>query len=303
MDEKVLLRKCEGCKEPFKQAPGCVRFCSPNCRRLRHGHARVGACSVEFSAWAAMNARYRTAGLVVQEWTTDFSVFIKDMGHKPVSLARLDRPDRSKPYGPANCRWLVGGRGKSPARTILKRCAQCSKAFTVNAHEVKRGKAGTYCSKTCVNHARRYKRTPPADRFWLKVKKAGADECWIWIGARYPSGYGKLADDWRDGPMPAHRFSYKLHHGPIPEGLHVMHSCDNRPCVNPRHLSVGTCLDNMRDKVFKNRSYRKLPAGAVRAIRQQAAQGVAKKELATLHQVHISTIYKIVSGRQRAQIL
>lgn len=87
-------------------------------------------------------------------------------------------------------------------------------------------------------------------RFWSKVRKS--DECWIWIAGRYfPAGYGQFFLDGRD--MRAHRTSWTIVHGPIPDGLWVLHKCDNPPCVRPDHLFLGTRSDNMRDCVSKGR--------------------------------------------------
>lgn len=93
---------------------------------------------------------------------------------------------------------------------------------------------------------------PLAERFWTKVQKA--DGCWRWTGHRCPAGYGKIWGGPEIGkPVGAHRVSYELHHGPIPKGAVVMHSCDNPECCNPEHLSLGTDADNARDKVLKGR--------------------------------------------------
>lgn len=93
---------------------------------------------------------------------------------------------------------------------------------------------------------------PLADRFWAKVQKAGPDDCWPWLASRMPKGYGKLGIA-STTPKLAHRVSWELHYGPIPEGLFVCHRCDNPPCVNPAHLFLGTCTDNLRDMVAKGR--------------------------------------------------
>lgn len=88
-------------------------------------------------------------------------------------------------------------------------------------------------------------------RFWAKVNKNTTNGCWEWIGHCYSTGYGMLTvkmDTWA-----AHRISYKIHNGPIPSGLYVLHTCDNTICVNPDHLWLGSHLDNMRDMDSKGR--------------------------------------------------
>jgi hypothetical protein len=90
-------------------------------------------------------------------------------------------------------------------------------------------------------------------RFWMRIDKSAAGGCWVWTAARGDHGYGTLQGD-NGRTVGAHRFSYELHNGAIPAGLVVMHSCDNPPCVNPAHLSVGTHADNARDMVLKGRS-------------------------------------------------
>jgi hypothetical protein len=98
-----------------------------------------------------------------------------------------------------------------------------------------------------------------AERFWARVDKSGEpDTCWPWTGAK--SGeYGALAvlDEngaWRR--RPAHRVSYELVNGAIPNGMLVCHRCDNPPCVRPDHLFLGTHKDNSDDKVAKGRNRR-----------------------------------------------
>jgi hypothetical protein len=96
------------------------------------------------------------------------------------------------------------------------------------------------------------KPVPFLDRFWSRVAEGEPDECWEWIGARGPQGYGMFQVKIRMARR-AHRISYELAHGPIPEGMQVLHRCDNPPCVNPAHLRLGTARDNTYDMLAKGR--------------------------------------------------
>ena len=100
---------------------------------------------------------------------------------------------------------------------------------------------------------------PVKDRFWGKVEKngpvpehrPGLGRCWIWLGARIENDYGVVRVNGKNNG--AHRISWELTNGPIPEGLWALHHCDNPPCVNPSHLFLGTNTDNQRDCVSKGR--------------------------------------------------
>lgn len=78
--------------------------------------------------------------------------------------------------------------------------------------------------------------------------------CWIWMGSIKPNGYGNSKVEKTRASEMAHRKSYRLHEGPVPEGLLVLHKCDVRCCVNPDHLFLGTYSDNLNDMVAKGRN-------------------------------------------------
>lgn len=102
-----------------------------------------------------------------------------------------------------------------------------------------------------MTHTQHWRRSI-ADRFWEKVDRSNPDGCWEWqASTNVDHGYGQFT--WDGTVMRSHRVAYTISVGPIPKGKHVMHSCDNRKCCNPAHLSVGTHQDNMRDRTQKGR--------------------------------------------------
>ncbi len=89
------------------------------------------------------------------------------------------------------------------------------------------------------------------DRFWSKVDIRSPDECWPWTAGKSPEGHGRFKADGVD--LRASRIVCELTHGPIPDGLFVLHSCDNPPCCNPAHLSPGTPRRNQVEAVERGR--------------------------------------------------
>jgi len=123
----------------------------------------------------------------------------------------------------------------------------------------------TYAYGLCKKHYRRVKKhgDPNAsyctrgtleERFWRKVQKTEHDLCWIWSGSKNKKGYGRLGSGGKKQKYYlAHRVSYTINKGEIPEGLYVLHSCDNPSCVNPNHLRVGTGSENIKEAYDKGR--------------------------------------------------
>lgn len=89
----------------------------------------------------------------------------------------------------------------------------------------------------------------PNARFDAKVVRS--DNCWEWTGSRNDFGYGLFY--LKGDQVRAHRYSYERAFGAVPDGLYVLHKCDNPKCVRPDHLFLGTLVDNSRDMVSKGR--------------------------------------------------
>lgn len=133
------------------------------------------------------------------------------------------------------------------------------------------------------------------ERFWSKVDKSG--DCWEWTASCGQTGYGQfwLNNTARRAP----RVAWELTRGEIPSGLHVLHTCDNRSCVNPAHLFLGTNYDNVLDKMSKGRHVAhkgelcgasKLTLEQVRYIRYSSAKA---RNLAEVFKVSRQNIHSI----------
>ena len=142
---------------------------------------------------------------------------------------------------------------------------------------------------------------PVAARFWEKVDKRGPDECWPWIGTPGKRGYGAFKAGGR--MFIAHRIAWELAHGPIPQGMCVLHRCDNPPCVNVHaHLFLGTSAENNTDRHIKGRDAdrrgekgggAKLTESDVRSILAFLAEGMTQREAAKAFNIHFATVNDI----------
>lgn len=132
-------------------------------------------------------------------------------------------------------------------------------------------------------------------------------ECIEWGGSIGRDGYGKVKHNGKT--IRAHRASFMVNRGEIPRGMLVCHSCDNRRCVNHRHMFLGTVMDNYNDMVSKGRNRvpsgdghynAKIPDSSVADIVLMRSHGRKLRDIASIYGVSIATICDICKGRTRA---
>lgn len=154
-----------------------------------------------------------------------------------------------------------------------------------------------------------YKDKETIFQYYVPKEQLNEAECWEWQGDRFHNdgikNYGKL--QFKKTCTGAHRFSYELHYGQIPEGLIICHKCDNPPCVNPHHLFAGTYSDNMFDASkkgrlfvgkYENGSNAKLLNSDVKHIRKLHTEGMSPKEIAEYYPiVSYAHIWRVATNK------
>lgn len=142
------------------------------------------------------------------------------------------------------------------------------------------------------------------ERFAMKieVKPTSDDPCWLWTDRPDKQGYGRFRFPRKN--MAAHRVSFLIFNGPIPDNMFVLHRCDNPLCVHPGHLFLGTQTDNMADKKAKGRNLigshhqnSRLNEAAVATIKELLRQGMPQMQIARRFNISQTTICHISTGQ------
>lgn len=201
-----------------------------------------------------------------------------------------------------------------------KSCRQCGKEFSITYNVTREyWKRRKFCSHKCSTDWTRGKRRPTfgkplkslEKRFWNKVDRRSPSECWNWVGALEKSGYGYLGNTMRQGAIKAHRLSYEIHIGKIPAGMCVCHMCDNRQCVNPTHLFLGTRTDNNHDRDRKGRTNKmygesnpkaKLTNANVVLIREMRNSGMTQQSIADRFGISQNAVSRILNRKTWTEV-
>lgn len=208
---------------------------------------------------------------------------------------RIESNQSSLKVGQKRYRWtIIEDVSHKYERRYWKCRCECGVEREIRENALIEGK-----SRSCGRHERKSGQTQKDhDRFWSQV--VTGDGCWEWSGLESTAGYGKIY--WLGRTTHAHRVSWMITHGDIPDGMFVCHTCDNRLCVRPSHLFLGTPADNMNDMAKKGRASKgashplaKLTDEDVRNIRSQYVFGsrdsglraLAKKYGVSMHNIHM----------------
>ena len=190
-------------------------------------------------------------------------------------------------------------------KSILKKCLYCKTKFKAYSCEIERGNA-KFCSKSCSMKKKildnpYHLHDSPEQRFLKNIKISTKENgCWIWTGSIGSRGYGKISIN--NKTLLVHRYSYEYYKGKIPKDKIIMHICDQRECVNPKHLRAGTSQDNCLDMHEKGRSntprgskhcFSKLNETDIKIIKKRLENGEMQKNIAKDYNVSQSNISHI----------
>lgn len=138
------------------------------------------------------------------------------------------------------------------------------------------------------------------NRFWSKVSVGGPAECWEWRANKNNKGYGLFRPGGTAPKELVHRLSYENKNGPIPNGMVILHSCDNPACVNPAHLRTGTMKDNSVDAASKGRIAGMILGDAlVIGLLRDYVAGASHAQLAKRYGISIKSVPDFTTGKSR----
>ena len=157
---------------------------------------------------------------------------------------------------------------------------------------------GRFCSRKCMYAHRSQPITKQTiERRSIPEPNSG---CWIWLDGLFSGGYGCIS--FMGKPVAAHRASYELYCGPIPDKMLIRHGCDNRACVNPDHLKIGTVQDNSDDMVARGRSAHGHKNGRAKITDTQVISILTDdrpvKNIAREYGISRHQVWRIKSGRR-----
>lgn len=185
-------------------------------------------------------------------------------------------------------------------------CAVCQKRFIPKDQRSRKPNWGLCCSRHCgVVYGWRQRQFLVKQRFFSRIVVAESG-CWEWTGPKFKRGYGQVGNA-NIGHRLAHRHMWTLIFGEIPEDKFVLHRCDNRACVRPEHLFLGTQTDNVQDCLSKNRFRQRgethakaqLSDADVVAIRTMHKHGIKRRIIRRVFDVSQSTLSNILLNKVR----
>lgn len=250
---KIITLICNNCNQPFKpslEKSGRINrsnYCSITCAKpkVRLIELNCSHCNKIFHKYPSQVKQNKETVFCGNQCVIDYrkihwkgkidSICINCSTQFKFNRAELKKSKGAGSYCSRKC--------QASGHEILK-CSTCKKEFKAYKSNIKRGN-GKYCSKQCNNE-----RTNPKEFFFKNISYKNINDCWIWQGRKDKDGYGIM---WNKKATKAHRYSYEIHFGQIPNNLIICHKCDNPGCVNPKHIYAGTHSDNAKDKIDKIR--------------------------------------------------